>query len=229
MWSVRLTALAVLLAAATAGAGAKRCGDDVDGKAVPCDCGDVLVASRRLGPDDPITTRACPTGGLVVDVPADRSAVTLDLAGAVLSGSGRGVGIEVLGGGDGGVTIVGPGEVRRFDTGIHAPGRALARIADVLARDNARDGFDLGGAGYAVTNCEAQHNGRDGFRLRGSGIQLDGNRALDNARQGFRMIGREERAALVANEAAGNTRSDFALRRRGRQAAARHAGQRGAR
>src|SRR5690242_14867186 len=48
----------------------RRCGDDVDGRRVPCDCGDVLVSSRTLSDDDPITARVCPATGLVVDVPA---------------------------------------------------------------------------------------------------------------------------------------------------------------
>src|SRR5207237_5428908 len=57
-----------------------RCGDDVAGRPVPCDCGDVLVSSRTLGDDDPITTRTCPATGLVIDVPAGHRA-TLALGG----------------------------------------------------------------------------------------------------------------------------------------------------
>src|SRR5579862_1592271 len=51
-----------------------RCGDDVGGRAVPCNCGDVLVSSRTLGDDDPITTRVCPATGLVINVPAGQQA-----------------------------------------------------------------------------------------------------------------------------------------------------------
>jgi hypothetical protein len=149
----------------------------------------------------------------VVDVPAGRPAATLDLAGAVITGDGHGVGIQVLGGGDGGLTIAGPGEVRGFDVGILAPGRGLVRIVDVLARDNRRDGFDLTGTGYAVTNCEADHNGRDGFRLRGVAIRLDGSRATDNGRQGFRIIGQQAEAPTLLSEASGNRGADLGVRR----------------
>lgn len=207
MRSVRLAALGFLVVAATSGAGAKQCGDDV-----PCDCGDVLVASRRLSGADSITTHPCPGVGLVVDVPAGRPAATLDLAGAIVSGTGRGAGIQVLGGGDGGLTIAGPGEVRGFGTGVLAPGHGLARVVDVLARDNQRDGFDLGGAGYAVTNCEASGNGRDGFRLRGTGIRLEGSRATDNDRQGFRIVGRQVATPALLSEATGNRAADFTVR-----------------
>src|ERR1051325_2045480 len=100
--TMRPLAVAVLccaLAWATS-AGAARCGDDVDGRSVPCDCGDVLVGSHTLGDADPITTRVCPGSGLLVNVPAGRAAI-LALGGHVLAGSRRGFGIQVVAGGDG--------------------------------------------------------------------------------------------------------------------------------
>src|ERR1051326_3594769 len=148
-------------------AGAARCGDDVDGRRVPCDCGDVLAGSRTLGDADPITTRVCPGSGLLVSVPAGRSA-TLALGGHVLAGRRRGFGIQGPAGGDAGLTIVGPGGVRGFDVGILAPGGGVARVSDVTAAENATDGFRLVGEGYVVARCEALRNGRDGFALDGS-------------------------------------------------------------
>src|SRR5439155_27270199 len=68
-----------------AGAGPRRCGDDVDGRPVPCDCGDVLIGSRTLGADDPITSRVCPGSGLLVAVPTGAPAATLVLGGHVLA------------------------------------------------------------------------------------------------------------------------------------------------
>src|SRR4029077_5744020 len=53
---------------------AKRCGDDVGGRAVPSDCGDVLVGARSLGDEYPIVVRICPGTGLVVSLPAGQSA-----------------------------------------------------------------------------------------------------------------------------------------------------------
>src|SRR5438552_8097079 len=166
-------AVLCLLLASSGPASARRCGDDVDGRAVPCDCGDVLVASRTLGADDAITSRVCPGSGLLVDAPPDR-AVTLTLAGHALAGSGRGFGIEVLGGS--GVAIVGPGAVRGFERGLLATRGGLARLADVTAAENASDGFDLAGDGYVVSGCEALRNGRDGFALGGVRYRVEGNR-----------------------------------------------------
>ncbi|TMB51527.1 MAG: hypothetical protein E6J56_18945, partial [Deltaproteobacteria bacterium] len=54
-----LTFFCVVLAAGPASA-LRRCGDDVDGGAVPCACGDLLVGSHRLDAADPVTTARCP-------------------------------------------------------------------------------------------------------------------------------------------------------------------------
>src|SRR5882724_7182171 len=215
--TMRPLAVAVLCLALTWGtpAGAARCGDDVDGRSTPCDCGDVLVGSRTLGDADPITTRVCPGSGLLVNVPAGGSA-TLALGGHVLAGSRRGFGIQVLAGGDAGLTIVGPGGVRGFDVGILAPGGGVARVSDVTAAENATDGFRLVGEGYVVTRCEALRNGRDGFALDGRRFVADGNRALANVRHGFQLAGRDAGINGVAgNEAAGNGRDGFHVRGRG--------------
>jgi hypothetical protein len=196
-------------------AGAARCGDEVDGRTVPCDCGDVLVASRTLGDADPITTRICPGSGLLVNVPAGQSA-TLALGGHVLAGSRRGFGIQVLAGGDGGLTILGPGGVRGFDVGILATGGGVARVAGVTAAENASDGFHLVGERYVVAGCEALRNGRDGFALDGIGFVVEGDRALANVRHGFQLAGRGGSISGTAgNEAAGNGRDGFRVRGRG--------------
>ena len=198
-----LVCCALLIAAApAAAAGPRRCGDDVGGRAIPCDCGDVLIGSRTLGADDPITSRVCPGGGLLVAVSTGAPAARLALGGHVLAGSGRGVGIQVVGGGAGGLTIAGPGGVRGFATGIQAVNGTLARLADVVAADNASDGFVLAGEGFAVLGSEASHNGRDGFVLRGHRYRVERNRALANGRHGFVARGRE---AAIGGEAGNGT------------------------
>ena len=117
-----VVALSCLLLARSAPAGSRRCGDDVDGRgtAVPCDCGDVLVGSRTLGDDDPITSRVCPGDGLLVRIPRGAEGV-LALSGHVIAGSSHGVDIQVLQGGEHGFTITGPGIVSGFDT--HTPAK----------------------------------------------------------------------------------------------------------
>jgi hypothetical protein len=202
-------------------AGARRCGDDVGGRAVPCDCGDELVGSRTLGDDDPITSRVCSGPGLVVDVPAGSPAATLALGGHEIAGSGRAAGILVLGGGAGGLTLVGPGGVRGFDVGVQATPGALARVAGVRATQNRSDGFSLAGAGYVVTDCEATENGRDGVALRGAGYRLEGNSAHRNGRHGFSIAGREAVIGGAAtNEAAGNGHDGFRVLGHGHDVAA---------
>jgi hypothetical protein len=211
----RVVVLCLVLSGGLAHA-VRRCGDDVDGRAVPCDCGDVLVSSRTLGGDDPITSRTCPGAGLLVDLPPGRSA-TLALGGRNLVGSGRGYGVQVFRGGDG-LAIVGPGAVQRFGVGVFANRGGVTKIADVTAAENAGDGFDIVGDGYAVSGCEAVRNGRDGFALRGRGFRVDGNRAAENARNGFAAAGRAATiGAARGNESAGNGRDGFRIRGRGHE------------
>lgn len=193
-------------------AAGRRCGDDVDGRAVACGCGDVLVGSRTLTPDDPVTQAPCPGTGLLVVVPADRPAATLALAGHTLAGSGRGVGIRVISGGASGLTVAGPGIVRGFATGLVSRG-AVAAVRDLLASDNTVDGFALAGDGYEVENCEASRNQRSGFVLGGTGFRVDGNRALDNGHLGFRVTGRHASLGeALGNEAAANRRGGLSAR-----------------
>jgi hypothetical protein len=214
MRSLGIAVLALLLAG-TVGAEMKRCGDDVDGSPVACDCGDVLVSSRRLGPDDPIVGRVCPGRGLLVDVPADAPAATLALGGTVLSGSGRGAGIQVKAGGRGGLTIVGPGTIHGFRTGVVATGRSLARVGRVRAAENVDDGFRIAGSGYSVLDCDAHANGGDGFVLRGADFEADGNQAADNGGLGFRIAGRNGALGTAGlNVAATNVRGALAVRGR---------------
>ncbi len=220
MRSLVLSVLCALLLAPPAHAGPHRCGDDVGGRAIPCDCGDLLIGSRTLGDDDPITSHACPGTGLLVAVPAGHPAATLALAGHVIAGSGRGVGVQVVGGGDGGLTIAGPGAVRGFGTGIQGVNGTLARVTGITAAENTSDGVVVAGEGFTVAGSEASRNGRDGFVLRGRRYLVERNRALANGRHGFQLAGRE--AAIggeAGNEAAGNGHEGFRLRGQGHDVA----------
>jgi hypothetical protein len=212
MRTLALLVLGTLLLVSPALAGPRRCGDDVGGRAVPCDCGDLLVSSRTLSDADPITRRVCPGTGLLVDVPANASA-TLALGGHVLAGSGRGAGIQVVRGGAQGLTVTGPGTVRGFGVGVLAPTGTLAQASEVTASDNRGDGFNMAVDGAGLTGCTARRNGRDGFALRGRRYRLDGNRALENRRYGFALVGRD--GAIAGNEAVGNGRDGFRVSGRG--------------
>jgi hypothetical protein len=196
------------------------CGDDVDGRRIPCACGDRLVGSRTLDASDPITQAPCAGRGLLVDVPRDRQAAVLDLGGYTVAGSGLGIGIEVLGGGQGGLTLRGPGAVRGFAIGVLAAADALARGERVLVADNRGDGLRVAGTEFVLVDCEAERNGGDGFALRGHGFHLDGNRAVENGRRGFAIAGRAGRIGdTFGNEAANNGREGLAIRGRDHRAA----------
>jgi hypothetical protein len=198
-----LVALVSVLLVRPAAAGSQRCGDDVDGVAVPCACGDVLVGSRTLGDADPVTRDACPGSGLVVNVPGG-GAATLDLHGYTIRGDGRGIGIDV---GHGALTLVGPGGVEGFATGIVSPRGGLVRATGVDASGNLRDGFLVAGDGWEILDCEASANGRDGFSLRGARFRIDGSRAHHNRRYGFRIAGVQAAVGdQLGNEASGNGR-----------------------
>jgi len=204
-----VVALSYLVLARVAGAGSRPCGDDM-----PCDCGDVLVSGRTLGDGDPITQHACDGDGLVVRLRPGAASAVLDLGNHILVGNHRGVGIRVVGG-DGTVTITGPGAVRGFRTGIDAPGGALGHVGDVVTSDNDADGFNVAGAGFAITSCEATRNGRDGFALRGLRYRVEGNRATENGRFGFSLAGRNATlGGTLGNEAAGNRRDGLLVRGR---------------
>lgn len=185
---MRVALLLVLLAVlpATVLGGPRRCGDDVDGAAVPCACGDVLVSGRTLGPADPITRAPCAGDGLLVRIPEDRPGETLGLGAHTIAGTGRGVGIRVQEAS--GLVIAGPGTIRAFDRGVVAP-RGVARLTDLLVTDNRTDGIQTRGPA-AITRCESLRNGRDGFALVGTGWTADGNRSRHNGGRGFLASGR---------------------------------------
>ena len=195
-----------IVAAVPSWAVARTCGDGSGegGRPVPCACGDVLVGDRRLSPDDPITHDVCDGDGLLVRVPAGHRVPVLDLGGATIAGNGRGIGIEVYDGGDGGLTIRGPGSVRGFGIGVLANG-ALAALTDVSLTDNRSDGLRITGRAYTVSGCEARDNGGAGFFLRGADYRLSGNRALGNGLDGFSLGGRRASVGIeAANESSAN-------------------------
>ena len=186
----------------------RRCGDDVDGKRVPCRCGDLLVSSRTLGERDRITRDVCPGGGLMVDAAGP---VTLALGGHTVRGSGQSAGVLVL---RGTLTITGPGGIERFHTGLMARGpAALASAVGLRVAENRHAGIAIDAAGYAIQGCVAEHNGGDGFMLGGSAYALDGNRAVGNGRYGFNLMGMGAHAGGgLGNEAIGNMMTGFFVR-----------------
>ena len=77
--SRRLVALSLVVGGIGLPLGAAAdCGDDINGRRVACACGDVVVASVRLQPDDPILGAPCGGDGLVVRPPASGGALVIE-------------------------------------------------------------------------------------------------------------------------------------------------------
>jgi parallel beta helix pectate lyase-like protein len=188
-------------------AAAHRCGDDVDGHAAACGCGDLLVSSRTLGPADGVTRERCAGDGLIVAAPGP---VTLAFGGRTIRGDGQGNGILVL---SGSLALTGPGTVGGFATGLVASGGTRLRSAiGMRFTHNRLDGVSVSGDGFTIEGSLAEANGRDGFALRGREYALDGNRATSNGRYGFDLAGSGAHVgAGVGNEADGNGMDGFVV------------------
>jgi Right handed beta helix region len=202
-----LAALSLTFATASPALAGRSCGDRVEGRrrAVPCACGDVLVSSRTLTRKDPIVRRPCPRGGLVVRADGQ---VTLALGGQTIQGSGQGVGVLV---GAGTLSVVGPGSIEGFETGILAHGQsALASVLGIRLAHNKTDGLFAAGAGYTIQANVAEANGRDGFFTGGTGFAADGNVSSGNGRYGFNICGMGAHiGGGVGNTATDNRKGGF--------------------
>lgn len=208
-WAGRAAARAaasVLLAIWATGAAAELCGDDVDGRKVPCACGDIVVSSVALA-GDPITQGSpCPRDGLIVRAPDTRRPLIIDLGGATLRGSGRGAGIRIVAGGPAGARVISSGAtgtIAGFGDGIAARGRdTVALIEDVVIADSQRDGVRVSGPDFEIRRVEVQTAKRDGFSLGGLGFRIAETRAADCGRFGYSVMGH---AAQIGRPGAGNT------------------------
>lgn len=199
--------IALLLALAlfgTAPAAAKRCGDDVDGRDVPCACGDELVVSTRLA-GDPVTSTVCRHDGLIIRAADERVSLVLDLAGHTLRGEGGGAGLRVVSGGPGGALILSDGgaaSVEGFDDGIVGRGRdAVSLIQDVVIRGSRRDGLRLSGRDFIVRRVAVEGSRRDGFALSGTGFEIFATLAADSGRFGYFVMGE---SAIIGGAGLGN-------------------------
>jgi hypothetical protein len=183
-----------------AAAAAKLCGDDVEGRDVPCACGDIIVSDVVLG-DDPVTDEVCPREGLLVRAPGGRTALTIDLKGHTLRGTRVGAGILVLYGGPGGARVLssrGTASLDGFYDGVRAQGRDTVSLVDhVRAVHSVRDGFHVDGDGYEIRDAEARESGRDGFALGGKRFRVTDTRAVRSHRHGYLVTGQD---AVIAGD-----------------------------
>jgi len=189
---------------------AAACGDDIDGKRVPCACGDEVVSSVVLRESDPVVQGACPGDGLLLVLPSESDGVTVNLGGLRLSGTGNGVGIRVVRGGNLGSSIVGGSdgaraEITGFRTGISAHGSAVLReVRGLDVRNNRSDGLRMRTSGVRIEDVVSDSNGRDGIAVTGRGVDVKNVTAVDNVKDGVRVRGK---GASVSAETSGNLRN----------------------
>ena len=184
---------ALLLCVPSASLQAKLCGDDVEGRDIPCDCGDTVVSSVVLS-DDPVAERECPSDGLIVRGAQPGGGLTVDLDGKKLRGSGTGAGIWIISGGESGARLLGGSggaTISGFRDGILASGvEPVAMIRDVIVRNCTRDGLRVGGTRYRIEDVESYSSGRDGFSLGGSDFTVVSSQAVSSGRFGYLITGR---------------------------------------
>jgi hypothetical protein len=194
--------LAVLCAATAARA--KLCGDDVQGRDVPCACGDTVVSDLTLT-DDPVARTVCPGDGLIVRAIDATHGVTIDLRGKALRGTGHGTGVWIIYGGPGGARLVSSGRRARIDgffDGVVGRGAdSVALIDRIIVLRSKQDGIRVHARGYAIRNTDARASGRDGFGLNGHRYQITHTRAVDSKHIGYFVMGE---GATIGAPGAGN-------------------------
>lgn len=202
------TLVGILLFAAAGPAAAKFCGDAVEGKDVPCSCGDIVVSSIKLG-DDPVAATSCEGDGLVVRASEAPAGITIDLNGRTLRGGKRGAGLWILDGGPGGATVTsssGRASIEGFRDGISGRGnRSVRLVENVDVREPHRDGVTLGGGDYEVRSVTVADAGRDGFSLDGHDYRCNATQAQRSRRFGYFVNGQN---AVVGRAQGGNTAED---------------------
>jgi parallel beta-helix repeat protein len=178
------------------------------GGAVPCDCGDQVIASRTLVPGvDPITTKVCPDSGLVI---LGAHSLTLNMGGAIIRGSGKGFGVDIaqatkvtvkkgviIGFSDGirGITIheskISNNLVFGNDvTGIRLLDAAGTVVDHNLALDNGLVGIDLfSSSRNRIRHNTLHRNGFDGILINATdAVVVKGNRSLRNSNHGIVVV-----------------------------------------
>jgi hypothetical protein len=202
-------------------AGAKVCGDKVEGRDVPCECGDIVVSDLKLA-DDPVASRSCPRDGLIVRAGDAKQPLTIDLAGQTLRGGGQGVGIWLFQGGGAGARIVntgGGGVIEGFRDGISGQGPTSVSLVDgITVQKVKRDGVRLiDVTGAEVRKTTVTNAGRDGFWVSGTRYRLTANRAVQNKRVGFHLMGSDGAIGLAGagNVAESNGGEGFSVMGRG--------------
>jgi len=183
-------ALLALLMAAPSVAAAGLCGDDVDGVRVACACGDFVVSDTVLVATDPVVNERCATDGLIIQAAEAGESLRLDLAGQSLTGSGVGIGLLVIYGGEKGAIISGGpdtarrGQVVGFGSGLRVRSqRTLSALTNVDFRGNSLDGLTVRAWDTKMDNVGAFANGRDGLRVGGRKLEVEGLEADGNGRR----------------------------------------------
>jgi parallel beta-helix repeat protein len=178
------------------------------GGTTPCECGDQVIASRTLVPGvDPITTSLCPDTGLFIRA---TDALTLNIGGATIRGSGQGFGVDIsqatqvtvthgmiTGFSDGirGITIhesqISHNHVFGNDVmGIRLLDAAGTVVSHNVAFDNGLVGIDLfNSSATSISHNITRQNGFDGLLVNATdAVVLEKNLSHENANQGIEVV-----------------------------------------
>lgn len=180
------------------------CGDNIAGTRVPCDCGDTVVTNTVLQPTDPVTLNRCKVDGLRLRAPRNARTISLNIAGLSIVGTGMGVGIRVIDGGEDGALIIGgetdsAGEVANFRNGVRATGKSsLAGIRDLVIKGCVADGAVIRAGTSELVRVVVVENGRNGLRIAGENLTMETVNASDNKGYGARVTGRQVKGNMTA-------------------------------
>ena len=159
--------------------------DGICGGATPCECGDILIASRTLVSGvDPITTTVCPGDGLSLE-----GGAFLDLGGNTIRGTSTGVGVLIVL--SGGFTITN-GRIARFAIGIRGSDTSGNHFTGLQLSANSSVGISLGesnGNVIARNVISRMTCGRHGIAVSGGRNEIRLNRVEFNSFAGFAPAG----------------------------------------
>jgi parallel beta-helix repeat protein len=145
------------------------------GGAVPCACGDTVVASRALDAAvDPVLQMACPGDGLIIG--ASDVELTIGLANTI-RGLGNGTGILIAPGVTG--ATVRSGRIAGFAIGVRGTGNDDGTFTGLLVRGIVDSGLDVTGSGNRIETVVVERSG-GGIAVDGDGNTVTGNRAVGN-------------------------------------------------
>jgi hypothetical protein len=153
---------------------------------------DYGIRAAEIGP--------CPGNGLIAG-----GHITLDLNGFTISGQGQGIGVQADG-----ISILGPGTISNFDTGIRIL-RGTSPANPNIVSNLSLTGNDTGvvlpqGSVFTRVIGNTITGGGVGISVIISGAKIKGNVITNNSRDGINVVDSGNGLVIVSNTVNGNNR-----------------------